>query len=215
MPYQSTLQLTGVSPETVDQLLTDPSRARDLIIDSIPELLTHIAGRVASLKTLEGTLLWMMLTRRVANSSGKSGESALLSTPQVAKLSEYPNRGSESRLGSEPCHRSDWATTFDSRHRTSSASSPSAPNKPPESLTALDSPRYSTVGSPAFESDRRYGTVELTSLEPAYSRPSVASVVHAAVGFARSRYQPLRRHTCFRLRSTATAGHQRERRKND
>ena len=45
MPYQSTLQLSGVSPETVDQLLTDPSHARDLIIDSIPELLTHIAGR--------------------------------------------------------------------------------------------------------------------------------------------------------------------------
>ncbi len=38
MPYQAPLALTGISPTTIDELLSDPSRARDLIIDSIPEL---------------------------------------------------------------------------------------------------------------------------------------------------------------------------------
>ncbi len=52
--------------------------------------MAHIAGRVAALKTLEGTLLSMMLTQRVATSNGKNGESALLSAPQVAKLFDVP-----------------------------------------------------------------------------------------------------------------------------
>jgi hypothetical protein len=66
MPYQTPLPLTGISPAMIDELLNDPSRARNLIIDSIPELLARIAGRVAALKTLEGTLLSMMLSHRVA-----------------------------------------------------------------------------------------------------------------------------------------------------
>jgi predicted DNA-binding transcriptional regulator AlpA len=90
MPYQTPLPLTGISPAMIDELLNDPSRARNLIIDSIPELLARIAGRVAALKTLEGTLLSMMLSHRVATSNGKNGDSALLSAPQVAKLFDVP-----------------------------------------------------------------------------------------------------------------------------
>ena len=90
MPYQTPLQLTGASPSTIDDLLKDPSRARDLIIHSIPELLAHLAGRVAALKTLEGTLLSIMLSHRVGTSNGRNGDSALLSAPQVAKLFDVP-----------------------------------------------------------------------------------------------------------------------------
>ena len=46
---------------------------------------------------LEGTLLSMMLRHRVATSEGKNGENALLSAPQVVKLSMSLNRGSGSR----------------------------------------------------------------------------------------------------------------------
>jgi excisionase family DNA binding protein len=107
MPYQTPLPLTGISAETIDQLLRDPSRARDLIIDSIPELLTHIAGRVAALKTLEGTLLSMMLTHRVEASNGRNGDSALLSAPQVAKLFDVPESWvrEQARLGTLPSIR--------------------------------------------------------------------------------------------------------------
>ena len=107
MPYQAHLPMTAISPQTIDQLLNDPARARDLIIDSIPELLTHIAGRVAALKTLEGTLLSMMLTHRVANSTGKNGDSALLSAPQVAKLFDVPESWvrEQARLGTLPSIR--------------------------------------------------------------------------------------------------------------
>jgi excisionase family DNA binding protein len=107
MPYQTPRPLTGISAETIDQLLGDPSRARDLIIDSIPELLTHIAGRVAALKTLEGTLLSMMLTHRVAASNGNNRDSALLSAPQVAKLFDVPESWvrKQARLGTLPSIR--------------------------------------------------------------------------------------------------------------
>jgi len=73
MPYQTPLSLTGIAPATIDELLSDPSRARDLIIDSIPELLAHSAGRVVALKTLEGTLLSMTLSHRVASSLRNRG----------------------------------------------------------------------------------------------------------------------------------------------
>jgi excisionase family DNA binding protein len=78
-----------------------------LIVDSIPELLAHIAGRVAALKTLEGTLLSMMLTHRVVNSTGKNGDSALLSAPQVAKLFDVPESWvrEQARLGTLPSIR--------------------------------------------------------------------------------------------------------------
>jgi hypothetical protein len=92
--YQTPLPVTAVSPATIYELLNHPSRARNLIIDSIPELLARIAGRVAALKTLEGTLLAMMLSHRVATSNGKN----VMSAPQVAKLFDVPESWSESRL---------------------------------------------------------------------------------------------------------------------
>ena len=107
MPYQAHLPMTAISPETIDQLLNDPARTRDLIIDSIPELLADIAGRVAALKTLEGTLLSMTLSHRVASSNGKNGEAALLSAPQVAKLFDVPESWvrEQARLGTLPSIR--------------------------------------------------------------------------------------------------------------
>jgi predicted DNA-binding transcriptional regulator AlpA len=107
MPYQAPLPLTDISPSTIDDLLRDPARARDLVIDSMAELLARIAGRVAALKTLEGTLLSMMLSQRVATSNGKNGESALLNAPQVAKLFDVPESWvrEQGRLGPLPSIR--------------------------------------------------------------------------------------------------------------
>ena len=107
MPYQAPLPLTDISPTTIDELLSDPSRVRELIIDSVPELLAHIASRVAALKTLEGTLLSMTLSHRVASSIGKNAESALLSAPQVAKLFDVPESWvrEQARLGTLPSIR--------------------------------------------------------------------------------------------------------------
>lgn len=107
MPYRTPPPLTGVSPSAIDELLSDPSRARDLLIDSIPELMAHIAGRVAALKTLEGTLLSMTLSHRVATSNGKNGDSALMSAPQVAKLFDVPEWWvrEQARLGTLPSIR--------------------------------------------------------------------------------------------------------------
>jgi excisionase family DNA binding protein len=110
MSHRAPHQVTSgaaLSPATIEELLADPSRARDLVIDSIPELLTQIAGRVAALETLEGTLLSMMLTHRVANSTGKNGDNALLSAPQVAKLFDVPESWvrEQARLGTLPSIR--------------------------------------------------------------------------------------------------------------
>lgn len=107
MPYKAPLPVTDISPARIDELLHDPSRVRDLFIESIPELLAHIAGRVAALKTLEGTLLSTMLSHRVAASNGKTGESPLLSAPQVAKLFDVPESWvrEQARLGTLPSIR--------------------------------------------------------------------------------------------------------------
>jgi hypothetical protein len=50
-----------MSPATIEELIADPSRTR-LVLESVPELLSQIALRVAALKTLEGALLSLMLS---------------------------------------------------------------------------------------------------------------------------------------------------------
>lgn len=69
--------------------------------------MVEIAGRVAAFKTLQGSLLSMMLSHRVATTSGKNGESALLNAPQVAKLFDVPESWvrEQARLGTLPSIR--------------------------------------------------------------------------------------------------------------
>jgi excisionase family DNA binding protein len=75
-----------------------------MVLESAPELLTQVASRVAALKTLEGTLLALMLTERIANSDSKSLGSALLSAPDLAKLFGVPESWvrEQARLGNLP-----------------------------------------------------------------------------------------------------------------
>lgn len=65
MSHQAPHQVTprvALSPATIEELLADPSRTRGLVLESVPELLSQVALRVAALKTLEGALLSLMLS---------------------------------------------------------------------------------------------------------------------------------------------------------
>jgi len=93
MSYQAPNRITpraSLSPLTIEELLADPSLTRGLVLESVPELLTQLASRVAALKTLEGALLALMLSERIANSGNKNVSSALLSAPELAKLFGVP-----------------------------------------------------------------------------------------------------------------------------
>ena len=91
------------SSATIDELVSDPSRAKGLVLESVPELLTQVASRVAALKTLEGALLSLMLSQRIAARSF-SNTSALLAAPELAKLFGVPESWvrEQARLGNLP-----------------------------------------------------------------------------------------------------------------
>jgi len=107
MSYQAPHRITpraSLSPLTIEDLLADPSLTRGMVLESVPGLLTQLASRVAALKTLEGALLALMLTDRIASSGSKSANSALLSAPELAKLFGVPESWvrEQARLGNLP-----------------------------------------------------------------------------------------------------------------
>jgi len=107
MSYQAPHPVTpraSLSPITIEELLADPSRTRGLVLESVPELITRVASRVASLKTLEGALLALMLSQRVANGGARNTGSALLSAAELAKLLSVPETWvrEQARLGNLP-----------------------------------------------------------------------------------------------------------------
>ena len=106
MSYQLPHPVTPRTPPssvTIDELVSDPSRAKGLVLESVPELLTQVASRVAALKTLEGALLSLMLSQRIAARSF-SNASALLAAPELAKLFGVPESWvrEQARLGNLP-----------------------------------------------------------------------------------------------------------------
>ena len=129
-PHQVTPRAT-LSPATIEELLADPSRTRGLVLESVPELLTQVASRVASLKTLEGALLSLHAER--AHRDGRPQprrECNCWARANSPSSSAFQNRGSENRLASAFSHRSNSVTTFASGLKKSSAFSPNAPAKP-------------------------------------------------------------------------------------
>ena len=110
MSYQAPHRVTpraSLSPLTIEELLADPSLTRGMVLESVPGLLTQLASRVATLKTLEGALLALMLSERIANSGSKNANSALLSAPELAKLFGVPESWvrEQARLGNLPSIR--------------------------------------------------------------------------------------------------------------
>jgi excisionase family DNA binding protein len=107
MSYQLPHPVTPRTPPsfaTIDELVSDPSRAKGLVLESVPELLTQVASRVAALKTLEGALLALMATQRVANGGARNAGSALLGAAELAKLLGVPESWvrEQARLGNLP-----------------------------------------------------------------------------------------------------------------
>ncbi len=107
MSYQAphrVMPRTSLSPVTIEDLLADPSRTRAMVLESVPGLLTELASRVAALKTLEGSLLALMLSERIGNGDNKRLGSALLSAPDLAKLFGVPESWvrEQARLGNLP-----------------------------------------------------------------------------------------------------------------
>jgi hypothetical protein len=82
-PHQVTSRAT-LSHATIEELLADPSRMRGLVLDSVPELLSQVALRVAALKTLEGALLSLMFSERIAT-RGLNNASRLLHARELAE----------------------------------------------------------------------------------------------------------------------------------
>jgi excisionase family DNA binding protein len=89
---------------TIEELLADPSRTKEVALEAIPELLTQLASRVAALKTLEGGLFALMLSRRLTSSDSQHFGSALLTAPDLAKLFGVPESWvrEQARLGNLP-----------------------------------------------------------------------------------------------------------------
>ena len=88
-PHQVTPRAT-LSPPTIEELLADPSRTRGLVLESVPELLSQVALRVAALKTLEVALLSLMLSERIATKSLSHAASKLLGARELAELFGVP-----------------------------------------------------------------------------------------------------------------------------
>ena len=84
-PHQVRLRAT-MSPATIEELLADPSRTRGLVLESVPELFSQVALRVAALKALEGALLSLMLSERIATKSLGHAASKLLGARELAEL---------------------------------------------------------------------------------------------------------------------------------
>jgi hypothetical protein len=83
------VQRTPLSPVTVDELIADPARAKVLAFEVLPQLLTEIASRTATLKTLEGALLSLILSERTGGRGNTAG-SGLLDAPELAKRFGVP-----------------------------------------------------------------------------------------------------------------------------
>ena len=101
-PHQVTPRAT-LSPVTIEELLADPSRTRGLVLESVPELLSQLALRVAALKTLEGALLSLMLSERIATRAVNNA-SRLLPARELAELFGVPESWvrEQARLGNLP-----------------------------------------------------------------------------------------------------------------
>ena len=128
-------------PQPIEELLADPSRTRGLVLESVPELLTQVASRVASLKTLEGALLALMQASGSRTAAPETSAVRFWVRRNSPSFSAFQNRGSENRLASATCHPSNSGTTFASGLKKSSAFSPNAPAKP---LDFLDHRLYDT-----------------------------------------------------------------------
>ena len=80
-------------------------RAREgLVLESVPELLSQLALRVAALKTLEGALLSLMLSERIAARGLSTAASKLLAARELAELFGVPESWvrEQARLGNLP-----------------------------------------------------------------------------------------------------------------
>jgi excisionase family DNA binding protein len=99
------VQRASLSPVTVDELIADPARAKVLAFEALPQLLTEIALRTATLKTLEGVLLSLILSQR--NGNGNNNQTGLLDAPELSKRLGVPESWvrEQARLGNLPSFR--------------------------------------------------------------------------------------------------------------
>ncbi len=109
MSYQAPhpiVQRVSLSPITVDELIADPARAKVLAFEALPQLLTEIASRTATLKTLEGVLLSLILSQRNGG-HGNNMPTGLLDAPELAKRLGVPESWvrEQARLGNLPSFR--------------------------------------------------------------------------------------------------------------
>jgi excisionase family DNA binding protein len=107
MPYQAPHRVpprATSSPAAIEELLADPSRTRGLLLESVPELLTQVASRIASLKILEGALLSLMLGERMETKSLSHAANKLLGARELAELFGVPESWirEQARLGILP-----------------------------------------------------------------------------------------------------------------
>lgn len=107
MSYQAPHRVASrasLSPVTIEDLLADPSRTRSLVLEFVPELLSQVALRVAALKTLEGSLLSLMLSERIATRGLNGAATKLLGARELAELFGVPESWvrEQARLGNLP-----------------------------------------------------------------------------------------------------------------
>ena len=91
---------------TLDELIADPSRANGLSLDALAKLLAEIASRGATLTTLQGTLLSLMIAKRDGGRNGTTAD-GLLDAPELAQRFGVPESWvrEQARQGNLPCVR--------------------------------------------------------------------------------------------------------------
>ncbi len=102
MPRKSIPQVPPL-PMTIDDLLADPSRSKELTLESLGKHFAELAARIAALKTLEGVLLSIMLNQRGSADHGQAA-SELLTATEVAQRWHVPESWvrEQARLGVLP-----------------------------------------------------------------------------------------------------------------
>ncbi|MGH9342663.1 MAG: helix-turn-helix domain-containing protein [Terriglobia bacterium] len=99
---------------TIEDLLANPARSREILDQQVPEIISEIAARSSALKSLEAAILSRLLAARVSSADGQT-LSKLLNAGALAEILSVPESWvrEQARLGNLPCKKLGHYVRFD------------------------------------------------------------------------------------------------------